>query len=77
MSGSPSRDHTLLEARLLQIGYLNLDMPTTSLAGNVQESKAQRLERLKSRFRNRGGCVRLLPSFAYSWMSVRLTHSST
>ncbi|KAN0118808.1 hypothetical protein V8E52_004919 [Russula decolorans] len=30
-------------------------MPTTSLAGNVQESKAQRQERLQSRFRDRGG----------------------
>ena len=45
-------------------------MPTTSLAGNVQESKAQRQERLKSRFRDRGGCVHLPRSLACSWMSV-------
>jgi hypothetical protein len=48
-----------------------LDMPTTSLAGNVQESKAQRQERLKSRFRDRGGCVRLPRLF----LDVRPTHA--
>ena len=66
-----------LKRDFLQVGYLNLEMPTTSRAGNVQDSRAQRLERLKSRFRDRGGCVRLLRSLACSWMSVRLTHSST
>jgi hypothetical protein len=32
-------------------------MTTTSLARTVQDSKAQRQERLKTRFRDRGGCV--------------------
>ena len=33
-------------------------MPPTALTGTVKESKSQRQERLKSRFRDRGGCVR-------------------
>ena len=45
----PTRDNRRLRS--------NQDMTATSLAGTVQESKAQRQERLKNRFRDRGGCV--------------------
>ncbi len=56
---------------------LNQDMPTTSsLAGTVQGSKVQRQERLKSRFRDRGGCVRLPRFLACSWIHQHKTASS-
>lgn len=54
MYGPPSRAATDL-TRDAQL-ELNRAMPAL-LAATVQDSKAQRQERLKTRFRDRGGCV--------------------
>ena len=46
-------------------------MPPTVLTGTVKESKSQRQERLKSRFRDRGGCVLVTPN---AFFDVRLAN---
>ena len=45
-------------------------MPPTTLAGTVQESKSQRQERLKSRFRDRGGCVLVTSNVSVSLINI-------
>jgi hypothetical protein len=52
---------------------LNRAMPAL-LAATVQDSKAQRQERLKTRFRDRGGCV-LFASLPRVFSVVHLTCS--
>ncbi len=51
--------------------YSEEDMPPAALTGTVEDSKAKRQERLKSRFRDRGGCV--FTSFN-AFLRVRLTN---